>query len=459
MRNPLARHIEDRSLLDSVGADARPLSQRDRQHLAGCQRCHARLARFTAIEVALRGPWTELELSARPIRSGKETLMSFVALGVSAVVLIVAIGARSLVAPAAGSPAPKSTARIAASSAPSPTGPFQFAGPIGGTLAWRPDGSELLISGQEGTNRIDPHGNVLESIPGAEAASWVDNDHFAIWRGEMSTSSVGTVEIRALAGTAVAVSGTYTFGLLGDGKGDVALVPATIAKPGGNGTFVVWSSRGTSDPIDGVPLGWANDGGSMIVGTGPIESMGADIQQVALAVATFPGPQVRAIPGVRADPKYQPAFSPDGSLVALSCATLKTNEMCGQVVVDLKTGVSEAVAHQPIGLPLSWLPGDRLLLSASSYPDPGPMQAWSGTALAPVAFATGSSGIAAETGAIATSTEHAGSPSTVTIYSAAGSVIASSPGAGVSWSPDGRTAAILPNEAVGKLILVPIPEP
>jgi len=458
MRNPFAAHVPDRRLLDTVAGNPTALSARDHQHLDACAWCRRRLVRFESIETALRGPWSEVELTAPATRGALPQLASLAAVAAAVVVITVALGARMVGFTAPASPPPGTggtAATVPSGSSPSPTGPVQIAGPFG-ALEWKPDGTELLIAGQEGFRRIDASGHVLEAIPQAEAASWVDDDHFAVWRGDVTSSSVGSVEIRSVTGSSVAVDGTYTSEVLGSGHGGIVLVPASGANPGGNGTFVVWSSGLLSRPIDGLPFGWSQDGAKIVVGRGSVQSLGADIQQVPAAIATYPGLEIRSLTGVSADPKYLPAFSADGRLVAFSCATLNPREMCGQVVVDLGSGRARMVGHQPIGLPLSWLPGDRLLLSSASYPDPGPLQVWDGTTVVPSGLAIGSSGIAASNGAVAASIENTATGGTVTIYSATGTVLSSLPGAAAVWSPNGSSVAIVPSDPAGELVIVPI---
>jgi hypothetical protein len=379
-----------------------------------------------------------------------------VILGVG-IVAIAACGPVSVVPTARHTvgPSPSSTPTSDASTSAPPSGIVELAGPFD-SIGWRPDGSEVLVSGQAGVRRIDTGGHLIESFPQADAASWVDNEHLAVWTHSSTSAQLGSVEIRPTSGPIVAIAGSYTGGLVSNGHGAIALVPGSAAHPSGYGSFVIWGAGSLSEPMAGLPVAWSPDSLSLVVGTGPVEALGADIEQVSVGIETYPDYHPQPLTGIKVDPQYAPAFSEDSRFVAFSCAALDPDSMCGQVVVDLVSRQGAKVAHQPIGLPLSWLPRDALLLDSPSYPDSGPLREWDGTALVQSKTASGSSGVAASTGAIAASTEHSTTETVVTIYSATGSILRSVPGAGAAWSPDGRFVAILSSVPDANAVLVSV---
>lgn len=454
MKNPFAGHISDRDLVASV--DGASLAPSASGHLNNCDRCAARFAKFRNLDQALRRSWGDVATPPQP--RPNRMLPSLAGLSVAAVLIVLALSFRPIeqAAQASESPTTGHTPAASGDTHPVATGPVAVVGPIG-TVEWRPDGTELLISGQDGVRRVDGDGTVLESLPSADAAVWVDNNDFAVWQGDVSASSVGTVSIRGIDGHNVVIPGTYESEMVGSGHGALALAPATSASPGGDGTFVVWTAAAIHPAMAGIPLGWSPNGTQLVVGLGPVDSMGADIQQVNVAMASLPALDARAITGLRADPKYQPAFSADGQYVAFSCATMTQNQMCGQAVTNLGTSVSRVIAHQPIGLPLTWLPEDRLLLASASYPGQGGLTVWQDGHPLSVLTSIGSSGVAASTGAIAVTLEDPATGGTVTVYSASGSRVNSLPGISGIWSPDGTTVAVLPSDPSGRLILVRVP--
>jgi Tol biopolymer transport system component len=145
--------------------------------------------------------------------------------------------------------------------------------------------------------------------------------------------------------------------------------------------------------------------------------------------------------GVQVDPNYPPVFSPDGSNVAFQCGW-KDSGACRQLVVDVATGRAREVASQARGLPLSWLPNERLLLAHADSPIVGPLEEWNGSKVVASRLPEASWAIAAQTGAVALIKQAPDESHTTQVLGSGGQPLGDLPGIAVLWSPDGSQLAI-----------------
>ncbi|HEY2916786.1 MAG TPA: hypothetical protein VGI98_06185 [Candidatus Limnocylindrales bacterium] len=454
-------HLTDQSLARNVDGGGDALTASQRRHLASCEHCTARAQAHDAIASTLsRHEWADVEVRRRPARAAAQFAPTAALSG--ALVVLVLIGLRVA---AAGPQSAPSGPPIVASNSPSQPSPRSSASSeisvpneADTTVAWAPDSRHLLLAGADGTRLLDSAGNVLLRVGTSTAAGWLDDRTFATWTPAANSASFGAIALVTLDGTSTALPGDYTFEFVGSGRGELALVPADADHPAGSHTFVIWSQGQASKALEGQPLGWSPDGSALLVSSGVPQLLGADLELAPLSLVEYPSLRENTIAGLKADPKYTPAFSADGRWLALNCAVLGDGYDCGQAVVPTAGGQPQIVARQPIGLPLSWLPGDRLLLAASTYPAPGPLQAWSATGVAAARVGSGSFGFAAASGAVALLTEDPnGGTSEVVVTSPTGASIATGAGDSVFWSPDGQQGILRPSDQAAPLLLVTVP--
>ncbi len=484
MRLRWQRHLAERDLIliaDSAIDSAPP--ERDRAHLAACQRCSARLAAHRELARMLALSWAEARVVHR-----RPSVVSRFSLALPAVVLVVVLGGsvalRTFVAapgtslaPAGASPAmsPAGSPTAIVSPSAATLGPACPEGPsIAGSGAapadaptvnivqpprldsvhWSPDGRHVLLAGG-GVELLDGSGAILSTIVGAEAATWLDTETYATGSNCDSGSAVGSVTIHSLTGTQQVLAGTYdTTMLLGNGHGALALAPRAPNVADFAATTVVWAGSSLSKPVVGMPLAWSPDGGRLLVAGHPggdSVTGGPDVQEV---LVTWPGLSVAASLGrLRLDSRYDPVFSPDGRFIAIACAAPGDPADCGQYVANASTGASQSVSHQPPGLPLTWLSSGHLLLASATYGTSGPLVQWDGVGLVATNLA-GVWGVSSSHGGVAVETAAMGDGGTTRLFDVSGTPVADLPGAiAVYWAPDG-THLLLRVDPIQDLILV-----
>ena len=162
-------------------------------------------------------------------------------------------------------------------------------------------------------------------------ATWIDAQHFATFSPGAPGLIGGPVVVRGLDGSTIPVPGTYQGrGLIGDGAGALALMPAAADGLTAPDRFVVWSAGVLGPSKPGSPFGWSPDGSQLIVATGP-PLLGTAGSPASVPIALLPRPftgTAQPINGVHVNPDYIPAFNQPGSEVAFQCAAIGTLGGC-----------------------------------------------------------------------------------------------------------------------------------
>jgi hypothetical protein len=345
------------------------------------------------------------------------------------------------------SASPATTPTSAASPPPvasSPVAEFHVSLPAGiEGLAWSPDGNHLLLD-SGGFEVLDNHGRTVATADGV-TATWVDAQHVAIQSAGAPGFIGGPVVVEGLDGSTTAIPGIYQGrGLIGDGAGSLALMPASANGLTAPDRFAVWSNGvlGPSEP--GAPLAWFPDGSQLVVTTGEQVrgTLGTPANgPIGVVARPFNG-KAKAFTGVRVDAAYVPAFNQDGSEVAFECATVADLAGCHQLVYELGSGQTHDVTAQPPGIPLTWLPNGDLLLAADDAAGLGVLREWNGTRLLQTSLPSASWGLAVPSGAIALVSEAADGTTSTRIIDPRGVPVATTPGTALSWSSDGSSLAI-----------------
>jgi hypothetical protein len=372
--------------------------------------------------------------------------------------LLIVIAVLVLAACSPSAPTPPPT------TAPRPTG---STAPLGVTVskpagidwyAWAPDGRHLLID-SDGLTLVDTSGMTVASPDGTAVATWIDPQHFATWSPSSQSSIDGSVTVYGVDGSSVAVPGSYSGGLVGDGVGSLALLLPAASGRDADDHFVVWQNGVLSDPMVGSPLGWSRDGSTLIVATSqPVGGMPGSPQSVSIAVLARPfrTSSERSIKSIHVDPTYVPAFNAADTEVAFQCGDIGQLGACNQVVLDLANGRAQEVASQPAGLPLSWLPDGGLLLANAGATGVGDLREWNGSSVVTAVLPRASWGLAASSGAVATVTESPDSTRTTQVFDANGRPVFQSPGLAAGWSADGSALAIV-SDAGDQMTIFRIP--
>ena len=251
--------------------------------------------------------------------------------------------------------------------------------------------------------------------------------------------------IMGLDGSTTEVPGTYAGrGLMGDGVGNLTLMPLNLSGSTVADRFVIWSNGHLGDPLPGWPLGWSRDGSTLVIATtSPLGGAAGSATSVSVAVMTRPFlAQPRTIANLRVDPDYVPVFDLTGSHVAFQCAAVGALGTCHQLVDDLATATVHDIASQAPGLPLSWTPDGGLLLAARGSGSPGTLLQWNGSVVVASSLPSASWALAAPSGDIALVTEAADSTHRTRIINSSGALLADLAGMAVSWSQDGSAVAI-----------------
>ncbi len=447
MRSFLRTHLSDRRLLTIADGEVQALSS-EAAHLAGCASCSARLRAHRQVGHALGGRWEATRVSA-PTQSVRLSPGWFAAVTVAALV-VVFVARIGTVPKSDGTAAAPSTTNSPWPTAPSSPAPSaQTAGiqvsrrALITPLSWSPDGGHLLID-SGGIEVIDARGQTV-ATPGAVFATWVDARRFATWSPSSQGSTGGSVTVYGLDGSSTGVPGTFRGrGFIGNGVGGLTLMPASAGGPGDSDRFVVWTNGVVGHPMPGWPLGWSNDGSTLIIATSPpLGGTAGSTQSVAIAVMSRPFTAgARPLDGIHVDPSYVPSFDRTGAHVAFPCAAKGDSGTCHQVVIDLPTGRVHDVGRQPPGLPLTWLANGDLLLAATGASGSGALLEWDGSVVVSAVLPHASWALASSSGYIALVTEAADATRTTWIIDPSGASIADLPGMAVSWSDDGSVVAI-----------------
>lgn len=447
MRSFLRTHLSETRLLAIADGEAQALSS-EAAHLAGCGSCSARLRAHRQVGQALGGRWESTRVSG-PTQSVRPSPGWFAAVAVAALVVVLAVRIGTLPNPdgTAAAPSPTHSSRPTAVSSPTPSA--QTAGihlsrqAFIGSLSWSPDGGHLLLD-SGGIEVIDARGQTV-ATPGAILATWVDSRRFATWSPASDGPDGGSVVVYRLDGSSSQVPGTYQGrGFIGNGVGGLTLMPVSDGGQDQSDRFVVWTDGVLGDAMPGWPLGWSNDGSTLIVATSPpLGGTAGSAQSVAIAVMSRPFTAgARPLEDIHVDPSYTPSFDPDGAHVAFQCAAKGQLGTCHQLVIDIPSGRVHDIATQPPGLPLTWRTNGDLLLAATSYPAPGALLTWDGSDVAPAALPRASWAMVSSSGYVALVTEAPDATNTTRIIDPSGASVADLPGTAGSWSDDGFEVAI-----------------
>ncbi len=310
-------------------------------------------------------------------------------------------------------------------------------------VGWAPDGRHLLLD-SGALEVIDAQGRTV-ATPGGTVATWIDTTRFATWTPGNAGAVAGTVMVVGLDGSTIPVPGTYVGGgLIGDGVGDLTLMPLGSGSSIVADHFVIWSNGRLGDPMPGWPLGWSRDGSTLIIATSsPLGGTAGSTSSVSVALMTRPFlVQARPIANVHVDPNYVPAFDLAGSHVAFPCAAIGTLGACHQLVDDLSTATIHDIAVQAPGLPVTWTSDGALLLAADPASGSGVLREWNGSAVVASSLPKASWALASPSGYVALVTEATDSTHTTRIINSIGVSVAELAGMALSWSQDGSAVAI-----------------
>jgi hypothetical protein len=130
--------------------------------------------------------------------------------------------------------------------------------------AWSPDGNWLAVSDKVTNGRpdqqhlrlFDKAGKPIRTLDG-DYLVWLDTSRFVLSRS--GTSFLGSAESTQL----TPITADIPEGALSSAHGTVALV--TKASGTSEGTFVIWTSTGTSQTLAGDPAAWSADGSKLAV--------------------------------------------------------------------------------------------------------------------------------------------------------------------------------------------------
>ncbi len=306
-----------------------------------------------------------------------------------------------------GSPTPAPSGSAACNPAtppaaptPGPNGIVPIALPKDGltmnSFHWSPDGKHVIYAGQ-GWELLDESGGVLAesstaypNVGDTYSATWLDSNRYALYHYDAGDAG-GSLTICGLDGSAVDLAGTYGGGIIGNGRGALALpLSSSNATP----KFAVWADGSLSKTMPGYPLRWSPDGTELLIATSSAQDPGSMADGAwwqTVAVVSYPSlQQVARFDGIQIVSNFDKgqslntfvSFSPDGRSIA-STWTRRQNAQSigGAAILDVATGQTTFVPDN-LG-PICWLPDSHLLVASWAGNSPGPLQEWDGNSLTP----------------------------------------------------------------------------
>ncbi len=282
---------------------------------------------------------------------------------------------------------------------PGPNGIVPIALPKDGlnmnSFHWSPDGKHLIYAGQ-GWELLDESGGVLAESSTAYpnmgdtySATWLDSNRYALYHYDAGDAG-GSLTICGLDGSAVDLPGTYEGGMIGNGRGALALpLSSSYATP----KFAVWADGSLSKTMPGSPLRWSPDGTELLIATSGAQDPGSMADGAwwqTVAVVSYPSlEQTVTFTGIQLVSNFNTgplhtfvSFSPDGRSIASTWTRRQdVQNSGGPAILDVATGQTTFVPDN-LG-PICWLPDSHLLVQPLTGNSPGPLQEWDGSSLSP----------------------------------------------------------------------------
>jgi hypothetical protein len=259
---------------------------------------------------------------------------------------------------------------------------------------WSPDGKHVIYAGQ-GWELLDESGGVLAESSTAYpnmgdtySATWLDSNRYALYHYDAGDAG-GSLTICGLDGSAIDLPGNYDGGMIGNGRGALALPSGSYTAP----NFAIWSDGSLSKTMPGYPLRWSPDGSELLIATSSAQDPGAMADSPwwqTVAVISYPSlQQIATFAGIQLVTNFNTAplhafvsFSPDGRSVASTWTRLQDKPNSGgAAILDVATGRTTFMPDK-LG-PICWLPDSRLLVRPLTGNAPGPLQEWDGSSLSP----------------------------------------------------------------------------
>lgn len=344
---------------------------------------------FKRIEGSVKGSPAELPLRVAPrLRPNFGAPLALV--GVAVVVVLVLgsglVGRRQEVGPAV-SPSPTAaesvvvpTPTVAVSTPTRPPasgspGPQILVTGSVGDVAWSPAGTKIaVVEGASGTpltvTIMGVDGTTIQSVNAYDVA-WIDDNSYVTISGgpgEIFVGHVGSSAVEKMPGN-VSNSGSIVAGPAG--------AVALPLEESGSNHYVVWGAAGLSDPRDGVPVEFSQDGTLLAVVHYPRTGCDGCNGPPSPAPTTAPGPTtldiVRTDTGqsvrVAADVSWGygalVSFSPDGRLVAFRMNQKDQASLERVGILDVASGKVWAVDAGTVGS-LAWTDDNHLLIGSLS---------------------------------------------------------------------------------------------
>ncbi len=298
------------------------------------------------------------------------------AAGIVVVVLAIALSVwtRGPVVPVAASPvasseAPTRSPTAATATATAPTTPALDSRALVITRApslvavrWAPDGATFALLDESGfadhaiVHFFSRAGKSLGDVSGRDLA-WIDAERYVVLQWPDPTEQIqgnafiGQVGMIAL----TQIPGTYGEGLIGSGRGEIALPLANSSE------YVLWSNGQLSQPRAGRPVAWSNDGQKLAVLHVNAKTLRAWPEVVGLSGARLAAAESLdcSVIGLAV------LFSPDGLNVAISDCVAGTGTL--PFILNLATSKAESLGDRPVNS-IAWADGQRLYTVSS---DPG----------------------------------------------------------------------------------------